>query len=240
MRLGLITLLICANLNQKKDKSVIYKSANEKRKSDLAKVERRAKLVATALEEVRDNKFCFGSKKRLILYVARFIDKSQAVELDRAVVASGVAIDCKIPHVTANGIYKSKTYSALINNWLEHNKWCVKKMRGKNDGGVSELRLQNVSLSNECARLKVEVYELQQQLIEYESAYISVPKAASAEELENSYLVIDSFISEFSDFIKIDFDGVVLDNALRRRIVNMNSFKGYLAWKGKVIQGIQG
>lgn len=237
MRLGLIMFLVCAKLNRIKDKSVVYKNANEKRKSDLAKIERRAQLVLSALEEVKENKYSFAYKKHLILHVARFIDKHQAVELDQAVVASELMIDREIPHVTANGIYKSETYSALIDSWLGDNTWCIKNKRRKKDDSVSGLRLQNVSLSNECARLDVEVYELRQQLMEYESSPSSIPRAVNVEELYDSYSVIDSLVSEFSDFIKIDLDGVVLDNALRRRIVSMNNLKGYLAWKKRVIQG---
>lgn len=147
-----------------------------------------------------------------------------------------LTIVSKIRSVTVGGLYKSLTYSALIDNWILQNPRSVLRVNKRNKAVEVKLRLQCMQLSNECERLKIDLQQVRLQMQEYEDPAQKSISIVSQESLTHAYLVIDSLLDEFNSFLKIDTVGVVLDNVLRRKIIDIEIIRGYLEWKKNVIQ----
>jgi len=212
---------------------MLHANANKKRESDILKIERRAQFIKEALEEVKELKLTFEYKKNLLSYVARYIEAQERSALSSQ---TELTIVPTIRSVTVGGLYKSATYSALIDNWILQNPRSVLRVSKRNKAEETKLRLQCMQLSNECERLRVDLQQVRLQMQEYEEPAHKSISIVSQESLTQAYLVIDSLLDEFNGFLKIDTVGVVLDNVLRRKIIDIEIIRGYLEWKKDVIE----
>ncbi|MBJ7370695.1 MULTISPECIES: hypothetical protein [Pseudomonas] len=212
---------------------MLHANPNKKRESDILKIERRAQFIKEALEEVKELKLTFEYKKNLLSYVARYIEAQERSALSSQ---TELTIVPTIRSVTVGGLYKSATYSALIDNWILQNPRSVLRVSKRNKAEETKLRLQCMQLSNECERLRVDLQQVRLQMQEYEEPAHKSISIVSQESLTQAYLVIDSLLDEFNGFLKIDTVGVVLDNVLRRKIIDIEIIRGYLEWKKDVIE----
>ncbi len=213
---------------------MLHANPSKKRESDISKIERRAGLLQEALRVVEEEKgLIFKFKKNLLSYIAKFIEKSERLALSSQ---ANLTVVPKIRSVTVGGLYKSKTYSALVDNWILDNPQRVLHVAKRDKSVEAKLRLQCVQLSNECERLKVDLQQARLQMLEYEDPSHKLLAVVPPESLTNAYLVIDSLLEEFNGFLKIDSVGVVLDNVLRRKIIDIDIIRGYLDWKRNIIQ----
>lgn len=215
---------------------VIYRDFSAKRKSDILKVEARAKILAQILQGVAEDKMTFLSKKRLLVYVAKKIEIVEKVALEEKLADETLSIVHKPVRVNVSGLYKSAVYSALIDGWISENPRCVNKSSKPNYKPDAKLRLQCSSLSNECARLTAELEEAHARIIELEAPIKGGVSNSMIGELNNAYFAISALLEEFGGFLKFDSSGVVLDNVLQRRIIEMEIIKGYLEWKRKELK----
>lgn len=216
---------------------MIYRGASEKRKSDIVKVEARAKLVKLALQVVKERKYIFKFKKHLLENVAKFVEDAEAATLREAVLSDGLELKKKPAHVVVSGLYKSKTYSAIIDEWILDNPSCVINKVRQRHGSDAKLRLECSELSNECARLSSDLIEAQDRLVGFENNPGKIAPNYLMDELHNAYFAIDALIGEFGAFLKINAGGVILDNVLQRNLIPMTVIKGYLEWKKREIKG---
>lgn len=213
---------------------MLHANSNKKRESDISKIERRVRFIQDALQVVKEEEgLTFRFKKNLLSYIAKFIEKSERLALSSQ---TTLAMVPKIRSVTVGGLYKSKTYSTLIDNWILDNPQRVLHVAKRDKSVEAKLRLQCVRLSNECERLKVDLQQARHQMLEYEDPAHKSLTIVPQESLTHAYLVIDALLEEFDGFLKIDSVGIVLDNVLRRKIIDIEIIRRYLEWKRNVIQ----
>ncbi|MEG5266256.1 hypothetical protein TRP66_18340 [Pseudomonas sp. JDS28PS106] len=214
----------------------IHKGAREKRQSDILKVESRAKLVKLALQVVKEQKRIFKYKKHLLQDIARFVEEAEELSLREALLGSGLELEEKTVRVVVSGFYKSKTYSAIVDEWILDNPDSIINKGRQKHGSDAKLRLECSELSNECARLSSELIEVQDRLLSFEHCQGKAPSNYAKYDLYNAYFAIDALIGEFGVFLKIDAGGVILDNVLQRNLIPMSVIKGYLEWKKREIK----
>lgn len=212
----------------------VYSSANKSRLSTINKIEVRDSLVKAALDEVVEKGLVFGSKKRLLIYVAQFVSAHEHELLARNLQCAPELVPKK--NVTVGGLYKSETYMARVDFWIINNPAAVINKNIPSNKKFAEIRLKLSTLSNQIEKLKLELYKARNSLLAVGVEEHAVPNIGERTELTDAYFVIDALLLEFGDFIVIDEAGISINNSLRRLLVGAEPLSAFLQWRGKVIK----
>lgn len=162
--------------------------------------------------------------------VAKIMTRYKQEELIAQASIAGISTISIVKCLAYSNLLKTATYRVLLDGWmLEHVKArslpLQKAMIRERELRVKLLESANLNryLQDQIAMSEV----LQQHKNAHDSTNITIPQ----DDLDSAYRAIDSLLSEFNDFIAIDDGRLVVNNSLRRTLVNAADLYGFLKWK---------
>ncbi|MNC44422.1 hypothetical protein D3C75_933270 [compost metagenome] len=211
----------------------VFSSSDKSRSSRLEKIETRDNLVREALDEILANNLAFSSKKRLLVYIAKFVSNREYKILTKG--EERLPENISKCNVTVGGLYKSQTYMARVDLWILNNPKAVKRSDVKAGKSTAQLRLKLSELSNQNERLRLDLYQARNLLLSAEIEEAKGVQSHGYADLYDAYFVIDALLLEFGEFVLVDATGISVNNSIRRFLVGAEPISGYLKWRGKVI-----
>jgi len=164
--------------------------------------------------------------KDLVVIMTRYKQE----ELIAQASIAGISTVSLVKNIAHSNLLKTATYRVLLDAWmLEHVK-------------IRNLPLQHAMIRERELRVKLlesanfnrylqDELNSSRGMKNHSTAPGSAITTALQDDLDSAYRALDSLLSEFDDFLAIEDGRLVVNNSLRRTLVDAADLYGFLEWK---------